>query len=375
MTNDNTHIAPIPFALFTCFQCHMGAKLAFMQDNTFLNMVKKPFHTSDVLRCRDVLLSQFATMLNRRHLRIKILHVLFGYFQDEDRDIKRARQALDHSTQKMQELYLMLLDMIGSMQALAIDRIEAGYKKQLPSPEDLNPNTKFVTNKPLRILANSTNLRKACDALGVGWGNRQDLLRTIFKGLLENEEYIEYMKSDERGFQLDRESLVRMFRKYMINSELFQDMLEEESIFWVDDLDLAASMAIKTIKTIKEGDDEVELLPLWRDDDDDKAFMEGLFTKTLAMGETSEAMIQEGAQNWELERIAMVDRVLMKMALAEAQTFDSIPLKVTLNEYIELSKYYSTPKSHGFINGILDQLFAKLKESGDIKKVGRGLIE
>ena len=169
----------------------------------------------------------------------------------------------------MQELYLMLLDMIGSMQALAIDRIEAGYKKQLPSPEDLNPNTKFVTNKPLRILANSTNLRKACDALGVGWGNRQDLLRTIFKGLLENEEYIEYMKSDERGFQLDRESLVRMFRKYMINSELFQDMLEEESIFWVDDLDLAASMAIKTIKTIKEGDDEVELLPLWRDDDDD----------------------------------------------------------------------------------------------------------
>ena len=346
-----------------------------MQDNTFLNMVKKPFHTSDVLRCRDVLLSQFATMLNRRHLRIKILHVLFGYFQDEDRDIKRARQALDHSTQKMQELYLMLLDMIGSMQALAIDRIEAGYKKQLPSPEDLNPNTKFVTNKPLRILANSTNLRKACDALGVGWGNRQDLLRTIFKGLLENEEYIEYMNSDERGFQLDRESLVRMFRKYMINSELFQDMLEEESIFWVDDLDLAASMAIKTIKTIKEGDDEVELLPLWRDDDDDKAFMEGLFTKTLAMGETSEAMIQEGAQNWELERIAMVDRVLMKMALAEAQTFDSIPLKVTLNEYIELSKYYSTPKSHGFINGILDQLFAKLKESGDIQKVGRGLIE
>ena len=98
--------------------------------------------------------------------------------------------------------------------------------------------------------------------------------------------------------------------------------------------------------------------------------MEGLFTKTLAMGETSEAMIQEGAQNWELERIAMVDRVLMKMALAEAQTFDSIPLKVTLNEYIELSKYYSTPKSHGFINGILDQLFAKLKESGDIQKGG-----
>ena len=314
-------------------------------------------------------------MLNRRHLRIKILHVLFGYYQDEDRDPKRSRQALDHSTQKMQELYLMLLDMVGSMQALAIERIEAGYKKQLPSPEDLNPNTKFVTNKPLRVLANSEHLRKACDAHGVGWANRQELLKAIFRALLDHEEYTEYMASEERGFQVDRESLVRMFRKHMVNFDLFQDMLEEESIFWVDDLDLAASMAIKTIKTIKEGDEEVELLPLWRDDDDDKAFMEDLFTQTLALGEESEALIKEGAQNWELERIATTDRILMKMALAEARTFESIPLKVTLNEYIELSKYYSTPKSHGFINGILDQLFTKLKESGKIKKVGRGLIE
>ena len=314
-------------------------------------------------------------MLNRRHLRIKILHVLFGYYQDEDRDPKRSRQALDHSTQKMQELYLMLLDMVGSMQALAIERIEAGYKKQLPSPEDLNPNTKFVTNKPLRVLANSENLRKACEAHGVGWANRQELLKGIFRALLDHEEYTEYMASEERGFQADRESLIRMFRKHMVNFDLFQDMLEEESIFWVDDLDLAASMAIKTIKTIKEGDEEVELLPLWRDDDDDKAFMEDLFTKSLSLGEASEALIQEGAQNWELERIATTDKILMKMALAEAQTFESIPLKVTLNEYIELSKYYSTPKSHGFINGILDQLFTKLKEAGDIKKVGRGLIE
>ena len=314
-------------------------------------------------------------MLNRRHLRIKILHVLFGYYQDEDRDPKRSRQALDHSTQKMQELYLMLLDMVGSMQALAIERIEAGYKKQLPSPEDLNPNTKFVTNKPLRVLANSEHLRKACDAHGVGWANRQELLKAIFRALLDHEEYTEYMASEERGFQVDRESLVRMFRKHMVNFDLFQDMLEEESIFWVDDLDLAASMAIKTIKTIKEGDEEVELLPLWRDDDDDKAFMEDLFTQTLALGEESETLIKDGAQNWELERIATTDRILMKMALAEARTFESIPLKVTLNEYIELSKYYSTPKSHGFINGILDQLFTKLKESGKIKKVGRGLIE
>ena len=156
-------------------------------------------------------------------------------------------------------------------------------------------------------------MRKTCDELGVGWGNRQELLRGIFRGLLDNEEYQEYMASEERGFQMDRESLVRMFRKHMVNFELFQDMLEEESIYWVDDLDLAASMAIKTIKTIKEGDDDVEILPLWRDDDDDKAFMEDLFTKTLALGEASEAMIQEGAQNWELERIATTDKILLSL--------------------------------------------------------------
>ena len=114
----------------------------------------------------------------------------------------------------------------------------------------------------MRILANSKALRKACDDHGVGWGNRQELLRAIFKGLLEHEEYGEYMASEERGFQFDRESLVRMFRKHMVNFELFQDMLEEESIFWIDDLDLAASMTIKTIKTIKEGDEDVSLLPL-----------------------------------------------------------------------------------------------------------------
>ncbi len=133
-------------------------------------------------------------------------------------------------------------------------------------------------------------------------------------------------------------------------------------------------MVIKTIKNINEEDEEVDIMPVWRNDDDDKEFMVGLFTQTLAQGVLNEELINEGAQNWELERIDLIDRILMKMALAEAKTFESIPLKVTLNEYIELSKYYSTEKSHGFINGILDQLFTSLHESGDIKKTGRGLI-
>ncbi|MDA0304372.1 MAG: transcription antitermination factor NusB [Bacteroidetes bacterium] len=314
-------------------------------------------------------------MLNRRHLRIKILHILYGFYQDSDADIVQTRKALNHSIGKMQELYLLLLMMIGSMQGFAIDRIEAGRKKQLPAPEDLHPNTKFVTNKPLRALANSKALAKAANELGVGWGDDQEMLRKMFRSLLEQEEYMEYMSSEERGFKHDREYLIRMFRKHMITSEVFQERLEEQSIFWNDDLDLAASMAIKTIKTIRETDDDIELLPLWRQDDDDKEFFETLFAESLAQAEANEALVTEAAKNWELERIALMDRILMKMALAEAKCFSSIPLKVTLNEYIELSKYYSTPKSHGFINGILDQLFTQLKKDGTIVKIGRGLIE
>jgi N utilization substance protein B len=275
----------------------------------------------------------------------------------------------------MQELYVLLLMMIGAMQGFAIDRIEAGRKKQLPTPEDLHPNTKFVTNKPLRALANSKKLQKAASDLGVGWGEDQEMLRKMFRSLLEHEEYIEFMASEERGFKHDREYLIRIFRKHMITSEVFQERLEEQSIFWNDDLDLAASMAIKTIKTIRETDDDITLLPLWREDDDDKQFLETLFVESLAQAEVNEILVTEAAKNWELERIALMDRILMKMALAEAKSFSSIPLKVTLNEYIELSKYYSTPKSNGFINGVLDQLFTQLKKDGTIVKIGRGLIE
>ena len=313
-------------------------------------------------------------MLNRRHLRIKILQILYGFYQDEDLDTTKAKKALDHSIDKMYQLYLLLISMIAEMQGLAIDKIEVGRKKQLPTEEDLHPNTKFVRNAPLRVLANSKQLKNRLSETGVGWGKHRELLRNLHRSLIEDEEYITYMSSDERSFRHDRESLLRMFRKHLINEAPFQEMLEEESIFWVDDLDLASSMVIKTIKNINEEDEEVYIMPVWRNDDDDKDFMDSLFTQTLAQGVLNEELIKEGAQNWELERIALIDRILMKMALAEAKTFESIPLKVTLNEYIELSKYYSTEKSHGFINGILDQLFTSLQESGDIKKTGRGLI-
>ncbi len=313
-------------------------------------------------------------MFNRRHLRIKLLHCFYAYFQDEDKDTVHAEKQLKASLGKMYEMYVWLISLIVEMQDHAIDKIEAGRNKKLPSPEDLHPNTKFVTNILIRTLANSKNLASKSEELKISWAGEKELSKKIFRELITTEDYKEYMESPERGFEHDKEFLLRFFKRHMINVEMLHDFFEEKSVLWSDDLDLASGMAIKSLKSIKEDDSDITLLGLWRDPEDEKNFLNSLFKKTLSLGKKSEKLIQEAAKNWDFDRIALLDQILMKMALAEAQTFKDIPLKVTLNEYIELSKYYSTPKSAAFINGILDQLFEQLKEDGKIKKTGKGLL-
>lgn len=313
-------------------------------------------------------------MLNRRQLRIKVLQILYAYYQSEEREIKDFEKQLFFSIDKMYEMYLYLLLMVVEMQGRAIAKIESGLQKKLPAQEDLHPNTKFVTNILLRALANSKNLNKALDISKVSWSDNQDLIKRVFLELSETEDYKEYMADEQRGFEHDKEYLLRFFKRHMINVDGIAEYFEEKSIFWNDDMDLMAGMVIKTVKMIPEDAKDIELLTLWKDRDDEYGFTTGLFRQTLVQGEDNAKLISEAAANWDMDRIALTDMILMKMAIAEAKTMESIPLKVTLNEYIELAKYYSTPKSNGFINGVLDQLFTKLNAEKGIKKVGRGLI-
>jgi N utilization substance protein B len=313
-------------------------------------------------------------MLNRRQLRIKVLQILYAYYQSEHREMKDFEKQLFFSIDKMYEMYLYLLLLVVEMQGRAIDKIEAGLQKKLPAQEDLHPNTKFVTNTLMRALANSKNLTKALETTNVSWADNQDLIKRVFRELIETEDYKAYMADDQRGFEHDKEFLLRFFKRHMINVEGISEYFEEKSIFWNDDMDLMAGMVIKTIKIIPENAKDIELLTLWKDKDDEHGFTTELFRQTIIQGEDNAKLISEAAANWDMERIAITDMILMKMAIAEAKTMESIPLKVTLNEYIELAKYYSTPKSNGFINGVLDQLFAKLNDEKGIKKVGRGLI-
>jgi N utilization substance protein B len=314
-------------------------------------------------------------MLNRRHIRIKALQVIFAYYNEDKPDMVRYEKMLFESFQRFRDLYISLLLIPAELQSKAIEKIEAGLAKKLPSNEDLNPNTKFVTNEVIRMLSHSKILAKASGEIQIRWANNQDLMRSLFRMLITTEDYKEYMTSPLRGFDHDKEYLLRFMRRHVINYDGIHDYLEDSGIFWNDDMDLASSMALKTIKTIKEKDDDLTLLPLWKEEDDEEAYAKNIFRKTLEMGEENLALVAANAPNWEVDRIATMDMVILKMALAEARTCESIPLKVTMNEYIELANYYSTPKSNVFINGLLESLFLKLKQEGKIRKVGRGLIE
>lgn len=314
-------------------------------------------------------------MLNRRHIRIKVLQILYAYYSEEGADAPRYEKMLFESIYRFRDMYVAFLQLLVEIQTHAIEKIEAGMNKRLPSPEDLNPNTKFAVNALLLNLSHSQNLERAYKDSHLNWSENRDLTKRMFKEILESPEYEAYMQSEERGFEHDKDFIVRVFKKYLVNYELMHDFIEDQGIFWNDDLDLAASMVLRSLKAMNASDTDIEFLPLWKDGEEEEVFCRDLFRKTLVNGEDITNRVAKLTPNWDLDRIALMDLILIKMAAAEAMTFESIPLKVSMNEYIELSKFYSTNKSATFINGVLDNLIPQLKDEGKIHKVGRGLIE
>lgn len=314
-------------------------------------------------------------MLNRRHLRIKILQTLYAFEQAKEQTIAKAEKELLYNIQKMYEMYLFLMLVMLEVREVAERRIEDNKKKRLPTSEDLNPNTRFVDNAFLRQLEANKELLSASERSKINWMGEGELTRKFFRLLSETEEYQKYMSAPETGYEQDHEIVIRLFKRHLINYSDLHEFFEERSIYWVDDLDLVASMTLKTFKSFEAGSDEFHpLLPLWKEPEDEMPFVKTLFRKAITQSKEHEELIHKHAENWELDRIAMMDIILMKMALTEAREFPQIPVKVTLNEYIELAKYYSTPKSSNFINGVLDKLFDELQQDGRIKKLGRGLI-
>jgi N utilization substance protein B len=301
--------------------------------------------------------------------------MLYAYYQSGEENLLKFEKELLGSIERMYDLYLLLLLTMPELVNAAENRIDDKKKKLRPTEEDLNPNLKFINNQVFRKIEESQFIIKESELHKANWigAEKQEIFRKLFLQIQESELYFEYMNDSENSFENDKSFAVNLFKSEIANSELLHNFFEETSIHWMDDLDHTCSMVLKTIKANDENA-EFSILPLYKPNDSEKEFVVDLFRKTVAMNIENELIIDELTKNWELDRIAKMDIILLKMGITELQIFPEIPTKVTLNETIEISKYYSTPKSNTFINGILDKAIERLKKDKKIVKIGRGLL-
>jgi N utilization substance protein B len=320
-------------------------------------------------------------MLSRRHLRIKVLQALYAFTLSSNDRLDLGEKELLRSLDKLYEIYIYQLSLVTELVTFAKKRLEENKLKYFPTTDDLNPNKRFIENRFSEQLSKNRDFQKYTDLYKINWFDQEDMIRKLMLQTRESKGYKDYMASPECTFDDDKEIFISIFKKILAKSESLQYYFADKSIYWSDDFHTSNLMAIKTIKSWDETWDEYVKIPVIFEngasgkDHEDKAFIIQLFRKTILRSEEFDKLIDEKVKNWEMDRIALMDMLLIKMALVEILESASIPIKVTLNEYIELAKSYSTPKSKVFVNGILDKLIVDLKTQKKIKKTGRGLME
>lgn len=307
---------------------------------------------------------------------MKVMQALYAFFQSDNKDLSKGEKELMGSIDKIYDLYIYLLMLLIEIRDQA-ERIAGDAKnKRLPTESDLNPNTLFIDNAVLKQLSANTRLKREATNRKISWQTDDELVRKILTAIKSSEEYTKYMNTTERSYETDKQFILDIYKTCIADFELLEHYFEAKSIYWVDDMRLANSGVLKTIEGLTESSKpDFGLMPLYKDEAEDKQFVIELFRKTIMHEKDSEQVISEKTKNWEVERIAMMDILLMKMAITEILHFESIPVKVSLNEYIEISKLYSSPKSKMFINGILDKLVQDFKRDSKLLKTGRGLME
>ncbi len=311
-------------------------------------------------------------MLNRRYLRIKTMQSLYSFFQHEKADIGFHEKELFKSLDKIYDLYIYVLVLFTDMHHTALLVTEENKNKRLPTKEDLEPNLRFIENIVLVNLTNSSELKKEVLNRKISWQSDFDLVRKLYAELRTTDLYKNYMSSPTPSAKEDKQFLISVATEFLYEHELLNHLFEEKNIHWADDTFGAFSMVSRTFENFTG---TLSLVPLFKDKEDDTNFISTLFRKTIAGDKEYDKLIDEKTKNWELERIASMDVLLMKMALAEFMHVSNVPIKVSLNEYIDISKEYSTPNSKTFINGVLDKIIADLKRDNKIQKTGRGLME
>ena len=319
-------------------------------------------------------------MLSRRHLRIKALQALYSYFLGNNLELSIGEKNMLKSTSRIYELIIWQIGFLLQLAKFAGLRSEENKKKFYPTEEDLNPNTSFIDNLFLKKISENKDFVRKSNAYKVDWTDETEMLRKVYNQMRESETYKKYLTSTTHTFDEDREFVIWIFKTLVAYQDNIDYFYEEKNIFWANDLEIANPLVLKVLNSFRAKKDEFQLMPSLyntdgkEDPDEDRKFLIELYHKTILKGNEFEEIIEQKAKNWEINRIAAMDIILLKMALAELTQFDSIPIKVTLNEFIELSKYYSTPKSRVFINGILDKLITEMTNEKQIVKKGRGLM-
>jgi N utilization substance protein B len=308
-------------------------------------------------------------MINRVLLRIKIIQILYSYYKSGDKTALMVEKELFYSIEKTYDLYYHLLNLAIAITDYAVQKTEARKNKLRPTAEDLNPNTRFTDNLFLNQLRNNSKLNAYLLERKLSWVNYPQVIKELHEEIMNSELYGEYIASPAGNYELDKEFWRKIFKKVILASETLDESIEEQSIYWTDDVEIVTSFIIKTIKRFDQNaKNDQALLPMFKDEED-ADFARKLLKGVLKNGDSYREMIDQNTRNWELERIAFMDTLIMEVAMSELMDFPTIPVNVTLNEYIEIAKNYSTDKSGTFINGVLDNIVSQLKEQNKLMKV------
>ncbi|WP_298472728.1 transcription antitermination factor NusB [uncultured Maribacter sp.] len=315
-------------------------------------------------------------MLTRRHIRVKVMQCIYALIQSKDDSLEKQKKFLDVSIENMYSLYLLLLGLLIEVHQMAENQLNLSSKKYLANAsDDLPYKEKFIANKVLQQLVNNEQLKEELEIRKLdNWYLNEEYVKLIYKNILESDMYLKYMHTSENSYEKDKELIVGLFKEIIAPNEKIYDYFEDDKLTWVDDIPIVNTYLLKHFKKVKENSRDSFFLPRLVKDDEDMQYAQKLLSKTLLTNDVLEKEIEGKTPNWDKDRIAGIDAILLKMAICELLNFPSIPERVTINEYLEIAKEYSTPKSSIFINGILDKLTKEYKEAGKLNKIGRGLL-
>ena len=313
-------------------------------------------------------------MLNRRILRIKAFKVLYSSVLSGNMSISEARTQLELSCEATRDLYIFMLGIVSPLTSIARERIESAKRKLAPTEEDLNPNTRFADNRLAALLDSDPDFTKIFKKKKFSWEPYDIFLKKIFSSVQSRQYYADYMSSGESSLACDCRLFIRIFEEEFTESQELEQILEDMSIYWNDDLAYSLTYVCRTLKSLAKGE-RWSLPPLYQSDmktgpgiESDKAFVTRLLQAAVSGYEKYSARVASAVSNWDNERIVSTDMAIIVLGLAEAVEFPNIPVKVTINEYVEISKYYGTPKSRIFVNGLLDRLISSMVDEGLVVK-------